>query len=86
MGGADRAQSGPGEPGKSEDGGKGLGLEERGELIEAPEEEAKPIKGPRAQCMPMQAEIDRHRITHLPYRSWCPECVEGFAREGAHKH
>ena len=35
--------------------------------------------------LPTQSERMAHRITHLPYRSWCPECVEAFAREQAHK-
>ena len=30
--------------------------------------------------------MDLHRITHLPYRPWCPECVDGFAREWPHRH
>ena len=30
-------------------------------------------------CPPKR--IDLHRISHLPYRSWCPEWVEAFARE-----
>ncbi|MDE0892834.1 MAG: hypothetical protein OSB14_11680, partial [Planctomycetota bacterium] len=43
------------------------------------------IKGIRAPPMPTQEEIDLHRVSHLPYRSWCSECVEAFAREWAHK-
>ena len=39
-----------------------------------------------SSAMPTQEEIDLHRITHLPYRPWCPECVEGFAREWPHRH
>ena len=30
--------------------------------------------------------MDPHRIAHLPYRPWCLECVEGFARERPHRH
>ena len=36
-------------------------------------------------AMPSQEEMDLHRIVHLPYRLWCPECVEGFAREWPHR-
>lgn len=56
------------------------------EELTAPEEEeeARPAKAMNRQSMPTQAEIDRHRIDHVPYRSWCPECVEGFGRERAH--
>ena len=32
-----------------------------------------------------KAEMAEHRANgHLPYRCWCPDCVEGFGREWAH--
>ena len=34
--------------------------------------------------LPTLSELQKHRITHLPYRAWCPDCVEAFAREMAH--
>ena len=34
--------------------------------------------------MPTISEIRLHKTTHLPYRSWCDECVEAFAREWPH--
>ena len=55
------------------------------EPIHLPEEEVRGVTGLRAPTAPTQKEIDHHRLTHLPYRSWCPECVEAFAREWAHK-
>ena len=36
--------------------------------------------------MPTLSEIRQHKTTHLPYRSWCDECVEAFAREWPHLH
>ena len=48
-------------------------------------EEARPHKAIVRPEMPTQAEIDKHRIDHIPYRAWCPECVEGFGRERAHR-
>ena len=62
---------------------KGLGAEgeEESDEIEIPDEEVQPL---RAE-MPTKAEMAHHRVSHLPYRSWCPECVEGFAREWPHK-
>ena len=30
--------------------------------------------------MPTLSEIREHKTTHLPYRNWCDECVEAFAR------
>ena len=50
----------------------------------AQNEEALPTKVIARPGMPTQAEIDKHRIDHIPYRSWCPECVEGFGREKPH--
>ena len=52
--------------------------------VSVPEEEARPRKELQRPTAPSQAEIDKHRIDHLPYRNWCPECVEGFGRERAH--
>ena len=34
--------------------------------------------------LPTQEEIEKQRIVHLPYRDWCPECIEAFGRERAH--
>ena len=36
--------------------------------------------------MPTILEIRQHKTTHVPYRSWCDECVEAFAREWPHFH
>ena len=33
---------------------------------------------------PPQEEVDRHMLTHLPYRSWCPHCVRGKSRGKHH--
>ena len=58
--------------------------EPQGEEVQVPEEETRPRKEFTRPELPTQAEIDRHRIDHLPYRNWCPECIEGFGRERAH--
>ncbi len=34
----------------------------------------KPSSDPGA---PTQADRDAHAATHLPFRSWCDECVQG---------
>ena len=67
------------------EGGVSLEGEGESETIHMPEEEVRGVSGLKAPTAPTQKEIDRHRLTHLPYRSWCPECVEAFAREWAHK-
>ena len=33
---------------------------------------------------PSPEEWGIHRITHRPYRSWCPKCVAGRGHQGAH--
>ena len=50
---------------------------------EGPEEAlaAKPAKDPLA---PRQAERDAHEATHLPFRSWCAECVCGRRDNPSH--
>ena len=58
--------------------------ETRGGELEVPEEETRARKALNRPGIPTQAEIDAHRIDHLPYRNWCPECIEGFGRERAH--
>ena len=54
-------------------------------VIDCPEE-VQPTRAMITPTMLTQQEIDLHRITNLPYHLWCPECVEGFAREGPHRH
>ncbi len=34
----------------------------------------KPLRNPRE---PTQAEIDNHKLTHVPFREWCRWCIEG---------
>lgn len=33
---------------------------------------------------PTKAEVDEHNLTHCPYRSWCPVCVEAQGKEDPH--
>ena len=33
---------------------------------------------------PTEQEIMEHNLTHMPYRSWCPICVQGHGRSDAH--
>ena len=49
------------------------------------EEEAQPQRLVKTPYTPTAAEMAEHRANgHLPYRCWCPDCVEGFGREWAH--
>ena len=47
-------------------------------------EEAQPTREQRSPEMPTKSQMQEHKITHCPYRSWCDECVEAFGRERPH--
>ena len=57
--------------------------EERDEA-EEPEEAADPILC-RACPVPSPEERRLHRLTHLPFRSWCPQRVAGAASDDLHR-
>ena len=38
-----------------------------------------------APSQPSKAEIERHNLTHINYRSWCPHCVFGRRNNTAHR-
>jgi hypothetical protein len=44
---------------------------------EHPAEEAREARPARDPGAPTQAMRDAHAATHLPFRSWCAECVQG---------
>ena len=63
--------------------------EEYGELVEI-QEEQEVVKIPIAPAptKPSDAEVEEHRITHVPYRCWCDECARGRGlgeQRGRHK-
>lgn len=60
------------------------GIPSGDELIEA-EEETEPRDSLPNPELPSQSEIDDHNVDHCPFRSWCRFCVEGRAREMAHR-
>ncbi len=41
------------------------------------EQETAKLKAASCPVRPSEAEVEDHRLTHLPYRNWCPECVAG---------
>ena len=47
-------------------------------------EEARPAKAMPDPGMPTEAERKKHRLTHMPYRAWCPQCVQGRGRDIYH--
>ena len=68
-------------------GGEGVELE-RGEGDEAEVEEsggeAQEPQRRRPACKPTTDEVRAHRVSHLPFRDWCPECVAGRAKDWPH--
>ena len=44
-----------------------------------------PIIIARSPGCPTHEEIEHHNVTHLPYRSWCPVCVQARGKEDDHR-
>jgi hypothetical protein len=71
--------------GEGDEVGEGHGVMGEYEEIECEEEEARRPKVLRDPCAPKKEEIEEHCINHMPYRSWCPSCVAGKARDRPHR-
>ncbi len=52
--------------------------------VEAERDERAPVAVPKVKS-PTKEEIERHMITHMPYRSWCKACVAGRGRSRYHR-
>ena len=53
-----------------------------------PEEDSEEIRNPMAPRIPVapsREEVQQHRLTHRPFRSWCPHCVRGKGRASQHR-
>ena len=50
-----------------------------------PKEENEPMRIAADPMMPTQSEVEEHRITHIPYRNWCEDCVLGRATGEPHR-
>ena len=48
-------------------------------------EEARPGISRRPPPSPSPKELRIHRLTHYPFRSWCPACVAGRAKSWPHQ-
>ena len=48
-------------------------------------EDAVPLRVKRRPDEPTPQEREEHEMLHEPYRSWCPECVDGRGKSDAHK-
>ena len=54
-------------------------------LFDAPAEEAASAPMLRDPGEPTQEEVDQHNLTHAAFRSWCPHCVRGRAKNAPHR-
>ena len=48
-------------------------------------EEARQVGSKKPPAAPSAEEWRQHRLTHWPYRSWCPVCVAARAVEDSHR-
>ena len=69
---------------EEEEVGKEETKEEEEERFDSVDPEDTTVKIHKGPVKPSQEEVDRHVVTHLPYRSWCPICVAARGKEDAH--
>jgi len=53
--------------------------------LELEAEEQVVAKGFSRVYTPSREDYDRHCLTHIPYRSWCPICVQAKKRNPPHR-
>ena len=49
-----------------------------------PSAEVEPIKQANNPTQPTMEQLESHRCDHMPYRSWCKQCVMGRGRDSPH--
>ena len=64
-----------------EEGGEG---DRTTENREEAEEEGLVPKIKKVAVKPTQEEVERHMVTHIPFREWCPHCVAGKSKIDPH--
>ena len=47
--------------------------------------EARPATTLQSPTTPSPQEVGQRNLTHMPYRSWCPVCVQSKGRSGQHR-
>ena len=62
-----------------------VGEEDNDEINAPEEEEAEQVQRLPTPDAPTLSEILDHRVTHVPFRAWCPDCVDGCGREFANR-
>ena len=54
------------------------------DTAEPEDDEAQVRKARVSPQLPSASELCAHKLSHIPYRAWCDECVECFGREWGH--
>ena len=62
-----------------------VGVPMQGELEEPEPAEYQPVRQARSPFQPSSAEMEEHRVAHIPYRNWCEHCVRGRGLGQAHR-
>ena len=57
----------------------------KGEEGQEDGEEAREVKAPPIPDTPSREQVRIHRLTHRPFRSWCPHCIRGKGRSDQHR-
>ena len=47
-------------------------------------EDCRKLRGLGDPRKPTMAEVEEHRLTHLPYRNWCTVCVKAKGKDLDH--
>mgnify|MGYP007058465957 CR=1 FL=1 len=47
-------------------------------------DEGAEVKVAQVANLPTREEVEAHNAAHVPFRSWCPHCVKGKSKCGAH--
>ena len=55
------------------------------QIQEELEEEAEPLRAARDPGCPSEKQVEEHRLTHLPFRTWCKWCNLGRGRGLQHR-
>ena len=58
---------------------------ERSEICADDGAEVLAARGIPAPKLPSKAEVDKHNLNHLPYRSWCPHCLAARRANNSHR-
>ena len=61
------------------------GEEAQGEEAQEEGEEARAVHAPPIPDTPSKEQVRQHRLTHRPFRSWCPHCIRGKGRSDQHR-